>query len=105
MKEKFPLNGIVVSLNTPFDSFGRIAFDSMARLIEMHLREGASGFLSLAQAGEVNELSVAERIEIMRFVQQSVRDRAGFIAGVTSNDPKNPALWPRPRFRRDVTPF
>ena len=86
MKEKFPLTGIVVSLNTPFDRFGRIDFDSMARLIEMHLREGASGFLASAQAGEINELSLAERIEITRFVQQAAGDRAMVIAGATSND-------------------
>lgn len=88
MKDKFPRHGIVVSLNTPFDSSGRIDFDSMERLIEMHLREGASGFLSPAQAGEVNELSREERIEIIRFVQRVVRNRAAFVAGLTSNDPK-----------------
>ena len=86
MKEKFPLKGIVVSLNTPFDQSGRIDFDSMARLIEMHLREGASGFLASAQAGEINELSLAERIEITRFVQQAAGDRTTVIAGATSND-------------------
>ncbi len=87
MKEKFPLTGIVVSLNTPFDSTGHIDFDSIARLIEMHLREGASGFLASARAGEIDELSIAERIEIIQFVQQVARDRATLIAGATSGDP------------------
>jgi len=87
MNDRFPLTGVVVSLNTPFDSAGQIDFASMARLVEMHLREGASGFLSCAQAGEVGELSVPERIEINRFVRQAVGDRAGLIAGVTSSDP------------------
>jgi len=41
MKEKFPLTGIVVSLNTPFDQSGHIDFASMTRLIEMHVREDA----------------------------------------------------------------
>ena len=59
MKEKFPLTGIVVSLNTPFDQSGHVDFASMARLIEMHVREGASGFLASAQAGEINELSLS----------------------------------------------
>lgn len=87
MKEKFPLTGIVVSLNTPFDESGHVDFVSMERLIEMHMREGASGFLASAQAGEINDLSLAERIEINRFVQQAAGDRVTVIAGATSNDP------------------
>jgi 4-hydroxy-tetrahydrodipicolinate synthase len=86
MKPKYPLRGIVVSLNTPFDSSGYIDFDSLGRAIELHLRDGCSGFLSPAQAGEVGALTVAERIEIIRFVQGHVRGRAAFIAGATADD-------------------
>lgn len=88
MKGQFSLRGIVVSLNTPFDSLDRIDFDSLRRSIEIHLREGAAGFLAPAQAAEVNDLSVAERIEMIRFVRQAIGDRATFIAGATSKDPK-----------------
>ena len=88
MKAKYPVRGVVVSLNTPFDSAGRIDFDSMGRLIELHLREGSAGFLAPAQAGEVTALSVAERLDIIRFVQQQVNGRAEFIAGATSTDEK-----------------
>lgn len=87
MKEKLPLTGIVVSLNTPFDESGHVDFASMARLVEMHMREGAAGFLASAQAGEINELSLEERIEITRFVQQAAGDRVTVIAGATSGDP------------------
>lgn len=92
MKSQFSLRGVVVSLNTPFDPLNRVDFDSLRRLVEMHLHEGASGFLAPAQAGEVNELSVAERIEIIQFVQQAIRERNTFIAGVTSANPKDACL-------------
>lgn len=92
MKGDFSLTGVAVSLNTPFNSANHIDFDSLARLIEMHLRGGASGFLAPAQAGEVNELTVSERIEVIQFVQQSVGDRATFIAGVTSPDAKDACI-------------
>lgn len=86
MTSRYPLKGVVVSLNTPFDSRGRIDFDSMARLIEMHLHAGCSGFLSPAQAGEVTALTVNERIEIIRFVHQYLNGRAAFMACATSPD-------------------
>lgn len=92
MESKFSLKGVVVSLNTPFDALNCVDFDSLQRLIEMHLHEGASGFLAPAQAGEVNELSVTERIKVIQFVQQALGDRATFIAGVTSTDPKDVCL-------------
>ena len=88
MKEKYSLKGIVVSLNTPFDHAGHIDLDSLARAVEMHIQEGASGFLSPAQAAEVGALSLSERIEMIRFVQQLVRGRATYIASATSTDEK-----------------
>ncbi len=45
-KEKYELEGIVVSLNTPFDDHDRIDFRSLEKLIELHLSEGAVGFLT-----------------------------------------------------------
>jgi 4-hydroxy-tetrahydrodipicolinate synthase len=54
----------------------------------MHLQDGASGFLAPAQAGEVTVLSVAERIELIGFVQQCLNNRAVFIAGATAEEPK-----------------
>ncbi len=88
-KTKFPLQGVVVSLDTPFDASGRIDFDSLGRLLEMHLAEGAVGFLTPAHAAEVNALTSAERLELIRFVQEAVRGRALFIAGATAPEEKD----------------
>ena len=87
-KTKLPLTGIVVSLNTPFDSKGRIDFESLRRLIDYHLQAGAAGFLSPAQAGEVGNLSLADRRELVTFILGCVGGRSFYIAGATAeNEP------------------
>ena len=85
-KTKFHLSGVVVSLDTPFRASGEIDFDALGRLLEMHLAEGAAGFLTPAQAAEVNVLTLDERIELIRFVQEALRGRAPLIAGATAPD-------------------
>jgi dihydrodipicolinate synthase/N-acetylneuraminate lyase len=83
--EKYNLDGIVVSLNTPFNEEGRVDFASLERLVEMHRNEGAVGFLTTAQAAEVYELTLAERIDIVRCVK-GVAGHAQVIAGATARE-------------------
>lgn len=85
-KQMYPLEGIVVSLNTPFDEQDRVDFRSVGRLVERHLAAGAVGFLVPAQAGEVYELTLAERIDLIRCVRELTRGRAELIAGTTARD-------------------
>lgn len=87
-KTKFPLQGVVVSLNTPFDESAKIDYHALDRLIHLHLAGGAAGFLMPAQAAEVNALTLDERLELIRFVQQTVAGRALFIAGATAPEEK-----------------
>jgi dihydrodipicolinate synthase/N-acetylneuraminate lyase len=85
-KEKYALDGVVVSLNTPFDEHDRIDFRSLERLVEYHLEQGASGLLVPAQAAEVLELSLDERRDIIRCVRQNSEGHAQLIAGATASD-------------------
>lgn len=82
--EVYPLRGMVVSLNTPFRENFDVDYDSLARLVDFHLEEGASGFLLTAQAGEVFELTRVERREILRTVNRVGAGRVPVFAGVTS---------------------
>jgi dihydrodipicolinate synthase/N-acetylneuraminate lyase len=84
---KYPLQGVVVSLNTPFDEAGEIDFASLERLVEWHLRCGAVGFLTPARAAEVDALSLDERIALVERVRDQVNGRATLIAGATATDP------------------
>ena len=85
-KEKYSLDGVVVSLNTPFDTRDRIDFRSLERLVDLHLKEGAKGFLVPAQAAEVLELTLPERRDVIRCVRGMSEGRAQLIAGATAID-------------------
>jgi dihydrodipicolinate synthase/N-acetylneuraminate lyase len=86
VKEKYSLDGIVVSLNTPFNDNYGVDFRSFERLIDLHLSEGAVGFLTTAQAAEVYELTLNERVDLVRCARDVTRGRAQLIAGATAND-------------------
>jgi 4-hydroxy-tetrahydrodipicolinate synthase len=86
MKQRWSVRGLVVSLNTPFDAAGRLDLRSLERLVELHLREGAAGFLTPAQAAEVFDLSLEERLAIVGLVRDASRGRGIVIAGATSPD-------------------
>ncbi len=85
-KEPYPLRGLAVSLDTPFDEAGRLDLDSFGRLLEWHLAQGAVGFLTPAQAGEVGALTRDEKIELIRMARERTRGRAIVIASATSGD-------------------
>jgi dihydrodipicolinate synthase/N-acetylneuraminate lyase len=88
-KEKYPLDGVVVSLNTPFGEDGRIDFRSFEKLIRLHLSEGAVGFLTTAQAAEVHELTLDERLDLVRCAREVTNGRAQLIAGATARDERD----------------
>ena len=85
---KYQLGGVVVSLNTPFDGEGCVDFASLERLVEAHVGEGAVGFLTTAQAAEVYELTLDERIRIIRLVKEVAGGRAAVIAGASAREPR-----------------
>jgi dihydrodipicolinate synthase/N-acetylneuraminate lyase len=87
VKAKYPLRGVVVSLDTPFDADGRLDFASLERLVEWHLRCGAVGFLAPARAAEVETLTLTERLAIIERVRDQVKGRAELIACATSTLP------------------
>ena len=92
MKQRWSVRGLVVSLNTPFDAAGRLDLRSLERLVELHLREGAAGFLTPAQAAEVFDLSLEERLAIVGLVRDASRGRGIVIAGATSPDRRESAM-------------
>src|SRR5690242_10767716 len=85
-KEKYPLRGVVISLDTPFDSRGRVDLASLERCVEFHIQEGAVGFLAAAQASEVYTLKASERMEILRCVRAITLGKAELFASATSRE-------------------
>lgn len=81
------LRGIVPVLQTPFDAAGQIVWDDLSALIEDAIAAGAVGFLAPAVASEVDSLSQGEREQLLRFVANQIRGRAGLIAGCSAPEP------------------
>ncbi len=84
---KYPLRGVVVSLNTPYDHSGAVDLEALARLVDWHVGQGAVGFLAPAYAGEVYDLTFSERVDIYRCVRAASFGRAEFFAGATASEP------------------
>ena len=80
------LEGVVISLNTPFTANDRIDFAAIERAVEWHIAAGAVGFLAPAQAGEVFQLSPTERLDLLRCLRDSTQGRARLIGGATANE-------------------
>lgn len=91
-KEKYPLHGVVVSLNTPFDEQGRVDVASLERCVDFHLQEGAAGFIAGAQASEVYTLTTPERMEVLRCARATTRGRAELFASATSRENRERTL-------------
>lgn len=81
------MQGIVPSLNTPFDAEGAVDHASLRKLVDHTVNAGCGGMLGLAVAGEHTTLTLAEK---MRFVEVAVDTNAGripFVVSVTAPDP------------------
>lgn len=83
-KSKYPLRGVVVSLNTPFDEAGGVDFLSLQRAVERHLAEGALGFLAAAHAGEAEALCLEERLALLVALRELTKGRARLFVCATS---------------------
>lgn len=86
MKEKYPLRGVIVSLNTPYDEGGAVDHPALERLVDWHIGQGAAGFLAPAYAGEVYDLTFDERLEIYGTVRAASAGRAELFAGATARE-------------------
>jgi dihydrodipicolinate synthase/N-acetylneuraminate lyase len=85
-KQKYPLRGVVISLNTPFDEHDRIDLNSIERCVQFHIEERAVGFIVGAQASEVYTLKTPERKEILQSVRAMTEGRVKLFASATSRE-------------------
>lgn len=68
MKEQIRIEGLVQIIITPFHADGTIDFDSLARLTQVALDEGASALTALGVSSEAAYLDDAERREVVQAV-------------------------------------
>ncbi|MCL6563852.1 MAG: dihydrodipicolinate synthase family protein [Firmicutes bacterium] len=75
-------DGAYVALVTPLDAGGRLAEESLARLLERLSRAGLSGYVALGSTGECASLPHHLRHTVMRKVREQLGAKATVLAGV-----------------------
>jgi N-acetylneuraminate lyase len=75
------MDGIYVASITPFDQSGKFQAETLTRLMERNLAEGASGFFAGGSAGECFLLTEEERIAVFE-AASAFRNRTTLIAHV-----------------------
>lgn len=74
------IEGIVPVMLTPFHESGDIDYAGLERLIEWYIDHRSDALFAVAQSSEMQFLSLAERVELARFVVDKVAGRMPVVA-------------------------
>ena len=80
----FNFEGIYTPVVTPFYANRSINFDALADVVENLIDKGVNGLISGGSTGENYAQTVAERIEIARFIGRQSKGRVPLIVGTGS---------------------
>lgn len=75
----------MVALVTPMFADGSVDFDSLSKLVEMHIENGTAAIVSMGTTGESATLDMAEHCEVMRRTVEMAAGRIPVIGGTGSN--------------------
>ena len=75
----------MVALVTPMFADGSVDFDSLSKLVEMHIESGTSAIVSMGTTGESATLDMDEHCEVMRLTVEMAAGRIPVIGGTGSN--------------------
>lgn len=79
------ISGSIVALVTPMLDDGSVDWDSMDKLLEMHIREGTGAIVSVGTTGESATLSVKEHCAVIAHTVKKVDGAIPVIAGTGAN--------------------
>ena len=77
---------ISTAMVTPFSANGGIDFEATEKLIEHLLSTGSDSLVVSGTTGESPTLSTAEKLQLIKFVVEKVKNRVPVIAGTGSNN-------------------
>lgn len=83
MKKIF--DGVGIAIVTPFVN-NKIDYDSLEKLIEKGISEGASAIIVLGTTGEGSTISQRERVGIIRFCREKIKPPVKMIVGTGNNN-------------------
>ena len=79
------ITGSIVALVTPMHNDGAIDWESLAKLLEMHVEAGTDGIVSVGTTGESATLTVLEHTEVIAFTVNQLNGKIPVIAGTGAN--------------------
>jgi len=79
MKKTLP-DGVWPVMLTLFTEDNHIDYPAMGRLVDWYIDNGAQGLFAVCQSSEMVQLSLAERVELARFVVQHANGRVPVVA-------------------------
>lgn len=75
--------GLYSVLVTPFQTRGELDEASLERLVEFYLQRDVQGLVTLSVLGEEAELTLAERLRIVKIILKQVKGRVPVVVGVS----------------------
>lgn len=91
------LKGSIVAIITPFTQDQQVDYDSLRKLVDIHLEAKTDAIVVCGTTGETATLSEAESLEVTRVVAQQVAGRIPVIAGTGNN-----ATWKTVEYTKKV---
>ena len=82
------LKGTGVALVTPFKTNYEVDYDALEKVIDFVINNGTEYLITLGSTGEAATLSRAEKIEIIDFTFEKVKNRVPVIIGIGGNNTK-----------------
>lgn len=78
-------HGSMVALVTPMQEDGSVDFDSLAQLVEFHVKNGTDAIVAMGTTGESATLDEKEHCQVIRRVVEMAAGRIPVIAGTGAN--------------------
>ena len=79
------VQGSIVALVTPFDKEKNIYYNSLNKLLDLHLKSKCDGLLLMGTTQESVSLSDTEKKDLARYVSKYINNRIKLIIGLISN--------------------
>lgn len=79
------ITGSIVALVTPMHPDGSLDWESLDRILDMHIAAGTAAIGAVGTTGESATLSVPEHLEVIRHCVRQVNGRIPVIAGTGAN--------------------
>ena len=81
--------GVCVAILLPYNEDNSINVEELKNLTNFQIEKGVHGFLPLGSIGEFIHLSKDEKIEVIKTIVETAKDRAYVMPNVSSSHPRH----------------